>query len=201
MATPAVVRATAGMPLPVLLDKMARHGWPGLERRHANVLRALASLLPHRSAEGKATACQVADAGSYSSRWTREALAELEDLGLVEWHRGGVRNGRPMPSTFRVVKARLVALLFDGAQDYVDAMARRAAATRARIAGVGTSFPRRSAHRRRSVHAEVTTNPTLKREVTDGDPVASPVPFGTGAPPATIKSELAALRARFLRPG
>lgn len=197
MAAAGIVRATAGMPLPLLLDKLARHGWPGLERRHANVLRALATVLPHRSAEGKATAAQLADAGSYSTRWTRDTLAELEDLDLITWHRGGVRAGRPLPSTFRVVKARLVQLLLDGAQDYRDALAHRAAQTRARVAGLHAAFP----HRRRSVHVEVTATPTLRREVTDGVPAPSPVPFGTGAPPATIKSELAALRARFLRPG
>jgi hypothetical protein len=175
--------ATAGQPLPLLLDKLARHGNPGLERRHAVVLRALSTRLPHRSAEGKATCSQLADAASYTGRWVRETLAELEDLGVVEWHRGGVRQGKPQPSTFRVIKARLVELLAGGLADYAQLVAKRSAATAARVAGLTASFPRR----RRSVHAEVRGNPTLLREVTAalGAAVAGPTlhPFtddGTG---------------------
>jgi hypothetical protein len=182
--------ATAGMPLPLLVDKLARSGWPGLDRRHGVVLRALAVRLPHRSAEGKATTAQLADAASYTGRWTRETLAELEALGVVEWHRGGVRNGKPQPSTFRVVKARLVELLRAGALDYAQLVARRTAETAARVAGIRASFPRS----RRSVHMEVRCNPTLKREVTGAQ---SAVPFGTGAPPAGLTQ---AIKSRLRRP-
>ncbi len=190
--TAGIVRATAGMPLPVLLDKLARRGWPGLDRRHGNVLRALCAVLPHRSAEGKATAYQLADAAGYSSRWTRDTLAELEALGVITWHRGGVRQGKPLPSLFRVVKRRLVELLADGAQAYVEAVAQRNAATRARIAGLAACFPHPSkAHRPRSDHAEVAASPTLRREVTGGaaEP-GEPLPMGTGAPPAGLTADL-----------
>jgi hypothetical protein len=183
--------ATAGQPLPQLLDRLARHGWPGLERRHAVVLRALCARLPWRSAEGKATTAQLADAAHYTGRWTRETLAELEDLGVVEWHRGGVRSGKPQPSTFRVVKARLVELLVEGAADYAQLVARRAAATAARVAGLSASFPRR----RRPFHVEVTGHPTLKREVTA--PPAAAVALGTGAAPPGLTDQI---RRRLRRP-
>jgi hypothetical protein len=183
-----VTAAYAGMKLPLLLDKLERQGWAGLERRHAVVLRSLCARLPHGSAEGLATVEQLATC--YSTRWVRETLAQLEDLGVLVWHRGGVRAGKPRPSTFRVVKARLVELLADGVVEYAQLVARRSAATAARIAGLGTSFPRR----RRSAHVEVRSDPTPRREVTAE---GAALPLGTGAPPPGLTSDIRrALRAR-----
>src|SRR5688572_24406822 len=101
-------RVTAGMPLPLLIDKARRWGVVGLERRHLAALDGLALLLPHHSAAGLATAPQVGRASAYSGRWMRVALAELEEMGLLEWRRGGVLAGAPQPSWFRVAKDALV---------------------------------------------------------------------------------------------
>lgn len=54
------------------------------------------------------TARQVAHQAGYGERWTRSTLQVMEDLGVIEWHRGGVEDGTPKPSIIRVVKARLV---------------------------------------------------------------------------------------------
>jgi hypothetical protein len=63
------------------------------------------------SGEGEATLFQIACASGYTERTTRAALKDLEALGLIEWDRGGIYRGKPIPSFFRIVKKKLVALI------------------------------------------------------------------------------------------
>lgn len=151
------VAATAGMPLPILVDKLSRGGGSGLERRQLVALTALHRRLPHKSAEGLTTANQLADAGGYSSRWMRVALHELVELGLLEWKRGGVVEGKPAPSWFRVNKARLVELIREGWESYQQLLEQRKAATAVRLRGLW--HVRSRTHKPRSHHVEVGSTP------------------------------------------
>lgn len=144
------------MPLPLLVDKLARGGGAGLERRQLVLLRALAVLLPRKAGEGMATANQLADVSSYSTRWARTTLGELEALGLLEWQRGGVVEGQPAASWFRVNKARLVELIRAGREVYQQLLEQRQAATSQRLRGLWNVRSR--GQTRRSRHAEVSSS-------------------------------------------
>lgn len=75
------------------------------------ILGALADLMHDartgRSATLTITATQVAARAGYGVRWTRVCLQVLEDVGVIEWHRGGVIDGKPRPGIIRVIKTRL----------------------------------------------------------------------------------------------
>ncbi|MCI6557338.1 hypothetical protein [Schaalia hyovaginalis] len=108
-----------------LVHALGRAEWgplAGGEMRGARlVLDALASIMwdQHRgrSATTLATARQIADRAAYSERWTRISLHRLEDVGLVQWQRGGVIDGNPQPGRFRIVKSVLC--------DWIEAARRR----------------------------------------------------------------------------
>lgn len=106
---------TAAWPLKSLLRSLTVSGWgvlAGAENRGARcVLSSLCDMLPNGSGEGLATAWQIAASASYSQRHTRRALHILEDLGIISWTRGGIVDGRPQPSFFRVCKKKLVELI------------------------------------------------------------------------------------------
>ena len=171
--------ATPGWSTDRLVAKLARQGWGPLDGKPwkgtRKVLEALVDLLPYRSGEGRTTVEQIATAAAYGQRWTREALYTLEDIGLITWERGGVRYGRPTPSTFRIDKRYLVALI-EAAEDQRDAeLITWAAQTRARLAKIHTIRMVKAKRRRptvtevrehrtsRSGHVAVAAHPSLKR--------------------------------------
>lgn len=158
------VTATAAWPLPVLIEALRRT--TALERRQVDVLSALSSVLPHGSAAGRTTAAQLSDHARYCERWTRVTLAELEDLGLVQWSRGGVKAGAPQPSYIVVSKKMLAAAIRGGREALAQRRVLRQLLTRQRLNG-RTYLPR--GRTRRSSHAEVTASPLLHREVTTDD--------------------------------
>lgn len=168
-------QSTAGMPLPLLVDRLARAGGGGLERRHMAALTALARVLPRGSAAGTTTAQQLADSARYSGRWMRDTLAELEGLGVVEWRRGGVAYGAPTPSWIRVDKRSLVALIAQGIDQLAELLATRAADTARRLAGL-RPFVRSKRRKPRSAHAEVGAHPTPDGEVTSPAGAGDTVP-------------------------
>lgn len=171
-------RVTAGMPLDLLVSKLERAGGADLTKRQRAALRGLALLLPHGSAAGKATAGQVGRVTGYSGRWMREGLADLEDLGLIEWHRGGVLAGVPQPSVFRVAKDALCDLIARGWAGLRAVWLRRQQEQRARVAGLTV----RGRHKRRSAHAEVSSH---LNPFGEGTGAASGLP---GPPPASTES-------------
>lgn len=149
-----------------LVTALQRARWGALAapawRCHRHLLTVLGDLLwdQHAGRRGTLviTARQLADAVCYSERWVRSALHELEELGIVEWHRGGVIEGRPQPGILRVVKRRLCDLIEEARAAHEKRLARRREVTRARLAGLRLlripPFRRRGA-----AHAEV--NATL----------------------------------------
>lgn len=188
----------ASAPLPVILDALGRAGWDSLDGRAGAscraVLYALAGLLPHRSAVGLATANQVADGAGLKERATRTALNLLEEMGLITWTRGGIRDGVPVPGVIRVNKKPLLALLRSARAAMPDRLARRAAETAQRVAA---TLRRRTLANRAKMnawrgrqtgddkrrnpppHAAFNASPSPYREVT-GRPSAPPsTPTGT----------------------
>lgn len=128
--------------VPLLLDTLRRQGWGPLDGKPWKglraVLAALGSRVDYHSGQGTATVEQIATAAGYSFRWTRYALQDLEDIGLIVWERGGVQYGRPVPSQFRINKAMLVDLI-KAAREKRDAqIIAWAKATRARLERIRT---------------------------------------------------------------
>lgn len=105
----------ASYPLPSLLTSLSNAGWGSLAGRSNAGLRttltALERRLPRKSAAGRVTVAQIADTAGLSERWARRCLYQLEDLGLIRWHRGMIIDGRPQPSHITVIKKRIVNLI------------------------------------------------------------------------------------------
>jgi len=182
---------TAYAPLPSLLLSLRRAGWGDLTGREWQGLRStldgLASLLPHGSGQGWATAEQVATSAGLSSRWVRTRLAQLEAMGVIEWRRGGIAAGKPTPSWFRIAKAVLVELI-RSARPMKDAKdAARRVATHARIAAA-RALRRPERRSRRSVHAELSASPPTPTGE-DSRPTSSPAVLRTSGAYITATCE------------
>lgn len=138
---------TAGTPLDVLTDRLQRAGWGDLGsptlRGLTRVLDALASCLDPKTGTGKTTANQLAEKTCYTERWVRRCLGLLEDLDLVEWHRGGIVGGKPTPSWIRVSKAALVDLIHIARRKQGEKLDAARVETRRRVAALRTSYTRR----------------------------------------------------------
>lgn len=159
---------TAGWSLPSLVDALARAGWGVLHGRQGgaprNLLRALAQVLPDRSATGLVSANQLADMSGLSSRWTRSTLAVLERAGIITWTRGGIIDGKPRPSLIRVSKRALASLVNHARRTHGKKLRGRAASFARRLAdelrGRTILRSQRPAPRRNAAaHAEL--KPTL----------------------------------------
>ncbi len=110
------IQLTAYAPVPSLLTSLANAGWGELAghswKGARSILDALARSLPYKTASGYATAYQIAQrAGGMSERWTRRCLEFLEEIGLIQWNRGGIVDGKPAPSYFRIVKSKIIELI------------------------------------------------------------------------------------------
>ncbi len=182
----------AGWACPALVDALARAGWGVLDGRRGgaarSVLRALAQLLPSRSACGMVTANQVADVAGCTSKWARSTLGVLERAGIITWTRGGIVEGRPTPSLIRVSKRALVALIRDARGKHAKRLRGRAASFARRLADELThrTIVRRSTTPRRQRrnggrHAELSgTLPPLRGRVPGADaPRIQTVPRGS----------------------
>lgn len=131
----------AGMSFTSILAALSRIGWGPLRGREFAASRAILdtlALLAHDtradlSAVVQVTARQLAKRAGYSLRHTSRCLQWLEDAGVIEWHRGGIRLGAPTVGVIKIIKRTLVdwALAFRRASDAEDRA--RNAATRARI--------------------------------------------------------------------
>lgn len=131
----------ARMSFTSILAALSRIGWGPLRGREFAASRAILdtlALLAHDtradlSATVQTTARQLAKRAGYSLRHTSRCLQWLEDAGVIEWHRGGIRMGAPTVGVIKIVKKTLVdwALAFRRASDAEDRA--RNAATRARI--------------------------------------------------------------------
>lgn len=134
-------KLNAGMSVTSILAALSRVGWGPLRGREFAASRAILdtlALLAHDTradlaATVQTTARQLAKLAGYSLRHTSRCLQWLEDAGVIEWHRGGIRMGAPTAGVIKIVKRVLVdwTLAFRRASDAEDRA--RNAATRARI--------------------------------------------------------------------
>ena len=162
----------AGMSFTSILAALSRIGWGPLRGREFAASRAILdtlALLAHDTradlaATVQTTARQLAKRAGYSLRHTSRCLQWLEDAGVIEWHRGGIRMGAPTVGVIKVIKRVLVdwTLAFRRASDAEDRA--RNAATRARIQLYRL---RRNAARPKPLTAHVdmsTPHPSLRDE-------------------------------------
>lgn len=195
----------AGAPLDVLVNQLAKYGWGDLTgqdlRGVRNVLYTLGTLLDRHSGTGSWSVKQIATKAGYSEAWTRGRLQILEELDILEWRRGGIDAGSPVPSWFRVNKARLVELV-NIAREVRDAqllVIRLAFLARLATLRVNTQWFR--GKKRRSDH----TKPRLALPLTGTAPgaAAGPVPAETAPPPpdpvpiGDLAARVSALRAQI----
>lgn len=123
-------RIHAGMDITRIMAALSRIGWGPIRGYEFAASRAILIALMHamedqrstKSAAAKISAAQLAKRASVSLRHTRRCLQWLEDAGVIEWWRGGIRDGAPTVGLMRIVKARLVEwiLAFRSASDAQD---------------------------------------------------------------------------------
>lgn len=185
----------AGQSLTSILAALSRVGWGPLRGREFAASRAVLdtlAILAHDtradlSAVVQTTARQLAKRAGYSLRHTSRCLQWLEDAGVIEWHRGGIRMGAPTVGVIKVVKRTLVdwALAFRRASDAEDR--RRNAATRARIQLYRL---RRNTARPRALDAHVDMASPLPSLQEEGATKAAPQPSGGSIPTPTNRKAL-----------
>lgn len=170
-----------------VLGVLERAGWGDLDgddlKGARAVLRALGGykgLLNPKTGSGRATVAQIATRSCYKDRWIRHNLTMLEDLGVLEWRRGGVVAGRPSPSWFRINRSVLVALIPLARAKRDEALEALRQRTVARLRGLRVLNVR--ARSRRSRHAAVGT-------------ALPPNGDGTGHSPVTVPSVVGAVSA------
>lgn len=155
-----------------LVHALARAEWGALDGAQNRAARVILETLARMQWNARSdrrgtittTAQQIANAASYSKRWTSYTLTILEDFGLIEWHRGCVVEGRPTPSVIRIVKNRIVELIRAARARHDEAERRRQETTRQRLALLRLRNLR-PFKRHAVVHVEVTTSlPPLSGE-------------------------------------
>lgn len=185
----------AGQSLTSILAALSRVGWGPLRGREFAASRAVLdtlAILAHDtradlSAVVQTTARQLAKRAGYSLRHTSRCLQWLEDAGVIEWHRGGIRMGTPTVGVIKIVKRVLVdwTLAFRRASDAEDR--RRNAATRARIQLYRL---RRNAARPRALDAHVDMTSPLPSLQEEGATKAAPQPSGGSIPTPPNRKDL-----------
>lgn len=124
-----------------LVNALGRAEWGPIAspqwRGHRAILSTLAALMfdAHRgrSARLVCTANQIAQRAGYSERWTRIVLTEMEGLGIIQWTRGGIVEGRCTPSVIQIVKKMLCDWIRDARRIHSERAKARLQATRARL--------------------------------------------------------------------
>lgn len=153
---------TAGTPTYRLMLDLERAGWGDLAgadfRGVRIVLSVLGRMLPSGSAQDLATAEQIAAAAGYSERWTRRCLQALEEIGVLTWRRGGIADGKPQPSWFRIEKKVLVALIGIARKARDKALEALRERTANRIRGLRVRYLRSQPQKPRSDHAELSAS-------------------------------------------
>ena len=177
----AVARPSPSQDVLQLVHALGRAEWGPLTgaefRGTRTVLETLAQIMHFerkgRRASTTATARQISERSGYSERWTRVCLQRLEDSGLLQWERGGVIEGAPKPSRFRIVKTVLCDWIAAARTLHDERMHRYIEETRRRLRLLVYKTIRPNL--RRSDHAEPTSNlpPYRGRKGAEGAPLRS----------------------------
>jgi hypothetical protein len=186
-----------------LMTSLSNAGWGELQGRSMqgvrSTLHGLVAILPYGSGAGKATAYDIASHAGLSLKWTSRCLHLLEDLGVIEWTRGGIdinnaRDRKGKPGWFRIVKRRLVELIMIARPINDEATRAYRAETLERIRSIKTKYTRtrlmnqtRGKQTRRSEHVALSGDPTPLT----GGPVGTP-PRSEDLPPSQAPSGAAA---------
>lgn len=109
---------------------LAGNRWQGVR----STLRALVDVLNNKTGEGLSTCPQLADATGLSERWVRRCLNALEEIEIITWTRGGIIDGKPAPSHFRIHKKHLLALAVEAKEILRGKLAERRTKTAERLA-------------------------------------------------------------------
>jgi hypothetical protein len=153
-----------------LMTSLANAGWGDLAGRAMqgvrSTLHGLVATLPYGSGAGKATAYDIAMRTGLSLKWTTRCLHLLEDLGIIEWTRGGITidsasQRKGLPGWFRIVKRQLVALVLAARPVNDEKIAAYRAETLKRIHEIKTRYSRTRLknQNRRSHHVELSGDP------------------------------------------
>lgn len=163
-----------------LVNALERAAWgpvlAGVWKVATSALAVLARAADGRTGRVVMTVPQLADRAHYSTRHTARGLAVLEQLGLVEWERGGFTAGDPTPSTFRVVKARLYELLTAARAEMTAILHRRRLEREARQQAANLRHTLKSGRKTRHGSAKPLVG-------TGGHGVHPPLPTGVHGPP------------------
>ncbi len=135
-------RLNASMRVGDILAALARVNWGPFRGRawayRRIVLQTLAVMAREQTADLAAevigSASQIADRAGCHEKTVRRCLHDLEDLGLITYQRGGIWDGKPMPSVIRIIKARLVELTLAFRPKHDKALEERRRETLARLA-------------------------------------------------------------------
>ena len=135
------LKPSAGRSALDLVDALAAAGWgpiAGADWRASRVLlETLARLMwkakTDRRGQLTITARQLSDRSGYGDRWTRTHLSVLEDTGVLQWERGGIKDGRPQPGYMRIVKSVLCEWIEVARQAHDEALRQRALEFTARL--------------------------------------------------------------------
>ncbi|WP_165215321.1 hypothetical protein [Schaalia sp. ZJ1691] len=104
------------MSLQDILLAFARINWGPIRGRRWAYRRLMLTTLSLMMREQKCdrdarlvtTAHQLAERMGAHDKTAYRCLHDLEDLGLIEWERGGIANGKPQPGVLKVIKRKLV---------------------------------------------------------------------------------------------
>lgn len=190
---------TAGTSGHVLIKALKRAGWgnlAGADFRGVRVVyTALIEMLDGKTGQGKATVWQIGEQAGYSEGWTRRCLQILEELELITWDRGGVVEGKAIPSWFRVSKRALLLLVAIARTQGTERLAEHQAAVRGRIAGY-----RRLHRTKRRTQTRRSNHPTLDKDLLSNEEVPRAYTPPRDAPAASLeamKDAVAGIRANI----
>ncbi|EJF51690.1 hypothetical protein HMPREF1317_1562 [Schaalia georgiae F0490] len=147
-----------------LVNRLAVAGWGDdfavpYFRAARMVLRELSTVMHTRKRGLRGTiditGPQLADLTGYCEKTVRKGLTMLEDLGLIEWWRGGIVEGAPRPSLVRVCKKQLAAFVWAARKWHEKVLDNRVAAVKARILATVKYRKCKGRDPRVKLHAEV----------------------------------------------
>lgn len=135
---------SANQPLGDLVAALSRAGWGPLRGAENRCARAILEAIARnskfekldRAGMTRITLNQIADRAGYSDRHVRRWMPVLEDLGLITYHRGGVKDGKPEVGALRVSKKLLVRWIMEARETYNRLLARRQEETAKRLASL-----------------------------------------------------------------
>lgn len=185
----------AGMSVQDIMGALARVNWGPLQGRAWAYRRMLLETLTLMMREQRAdyaaeiitTAPQVATRMGCHEKTVRNCLHDLEDLGLVEYQRGGIWDGKPMPSVIKIIKQKIVSWVMAWRPKNDERLRRLRLETLARIAGLTKARIR--PRQRAQVHAEPDSSLSISDKRAPKEGARSPYVTPTPARAARAKRE------------